>query len=413
MEIIEGEINPKAIKDMFNYARKEVTKGKKVIIFYDEFESIAERDKNNRWIISSLKTELDGNGSNKDIYILATTNYLSEIEPALKRGGRLSFEIEFNMPNYDQRLAIINTLIDSDTVGFKINDDLRKYVASKTSGYTPADLVDFLGRAYAAELERTNNRKISKESVDRALKVFKPTVKKTVSYFKEPSVDFKDLITVTYEKHITILDALFSLEEGANILLYGPHGTGKTTLVEAFAKKNNYNYIFISGSELENKFVGETVNRLKKVLKMAEASAPCIVVLDEVEGLLGSYGYYKMDQINFFLSHLSKPKEGVYIVGTTNNPGLMSRTLTRFPYKGFMPLPSREFIEEYARRNEVEIDYVEGMSVRDVERIAELQKLAKKLGRKANMSVSTENNYAQVAWDEIREEIGDIFTDIA
>lgn len=412
VEIIEGERTPKAIKDMFEYARKRTRLGKEIIIIYDEFETIASRDNTgNREVVSVLKTEFDGNGSNDGIYILATTNYMSEIDPALKRGGRLSFEIEFNLPDLNQRYEIINSVCS--TVGYTVKDELRKYIAERTSGYTPADLIDFLGRAYSIELRRTGNKEVSKESTDLAISLFTPTVKKTITYFKEPSVDFNDLILTGYEHHVEILDALFSLEEGANILLYGPHGTGKTTLTEAFAKKNKFNYIFISGSELENKFVGETTERLKKVLKTAELSKPCIVVFDEIEGLLGSYGSYKRDQINYFLSYLSKSKENVYIVGTTNNPELLGRTITRFPYKGFVPLPSKEFIREYAKRKGVEIEYREDMSIRDVEKLVKNMLIAKKLGKEYRRSLlSLENEYSQKAWDEVRMEIGDIFTDI-
>ena len=76
-------------------------------------------------------------------------------------------------------------------------------------------------------------------------------------------------------------------EIGANIpkgaLLVGPPGTGKTLLAKAVAGESKVPFFSISGSEFVEMFVGMGAARVRDLFKQAEAKAPCIVFIDEID----------------------------------------------------------------------------------------------------------------------------------
>ncbi|MFZ2773053.1 MAG: ATP-dependent metallopeptidase FtsH/Yme1/Tma family protein [Trichococcus flocculiformis] len=67
------------------------------------------------------------------------------------------------------------------------------------------------------------------------------------------------------------------------ILLVGPPGTGKTLLVKAVAGEAKVPFFSISGSEFMEMFVGVGAARVRDLFNQAQAKAPCIVFIDEID----------------------------------------------------------------------------------------------------------------------------------
>ncbi|XP_048471981.1 spermatogenesis-associated protein 5-like protein 1 [Rhincodon typus] len=72
------------------------------------------------------------------------------------------------------------------------------------------------------------------------------------------------------------------------ILLYGPPGCAKTTLVKAAASSCRCPFLSISGADLFSPFVGDSEKILAQVFQQARAVAPSILFLDEIDSILGS-----------------------------------------------------------------------------------------------------------------------------
>ncbi|MGA2024015.1 MAG: AAA family ATPase [Steroidobacteraceae bacterium] len=69
------------------------------------------------------------------------------------------------------------------------------------------------------------------------------------------------------------------------VLLVGPPGTGKTLLAKALAGESEANFISVDGSYFTATFYGAGVNKVKELFKLARKSAPCVLFIDEVDGI--------------------------------------------------------------------------------------------------------------------------------
>ncbi len=69
------------------------------------------------------------------------------------------------------------------------------------------------------------------------------------------------------------------------VLLVGPPGTGKTLLAKALAGESRANFIAVDGSYFTASFYGAGVNKVKALFKLARRHAPCVLFIDEVDGI--------------------------------------------------------------------------------------------------------------------------------
>nr|XP_029505680.1 spermatogenesis-associated protein 5-like protein 1 [Oncorhynchus nerka] len=78
------------------------------------------------------------------------------------------------------------------------------------------------------------------------------------------------------------------LSRPRGVLLYGPPGCAKTTLVRAAATSSHCSFLSVSGADLYSPYVGDSEKALAQLFRQARACAPSILFLDEVDSLIGS-----------------------------------------------------------------------------------------------------------------------------
>ncbi|MGM9484055.1 AAA family ATPase [Roseateles sp. NT4] len=69
------------------------------------------------------------------------------------------------------------------------------------------------------------------------------------------------------------------------VLLDGPPGTGKTLLAKALAGECGASFISVDGSYFSSMFYGAGIGKVKELFKKARESAPCIIFIDEIDGI--------------------------------------------------------------------------------------------------------------------------------
>jgi len=122
------------------------------------------------------------------------------------------------------------------------------------------------------------------------------------------------------------------------VLLVGPPGTGKTLLARAVAGEAHVPFFSMSGSEFVEMFVGVGAARIRDLFQQAEAKAPCIVFIDELDALgkvrvqspLGSHEE-REQTLNQLLAEMDgfDSRKGVIIMGATNRPEVLDPALLR------------------------------------------------------------------------------------
>lgn len=149
VELLVG-VGASRVRELFEKARSL----KPAIIFIDEIDSIARtRSSNNSMgggndereqTLNQILTEMDGFQADTGIVVIAATNRIDILDPAIKRPGRFDRQITINNPNLRERLAILK--VHARGKKFKPGLSLNQ-VALRTIGFSGADLANLLNEA--------------------------------------------------------------------------------------------------------------------------------------------------------------------------------------------------------------------------------------------------------------------------
>ncbi len=120
-------------------------------------------------------------------------------------------------------------------------------------------------------------------------------------------------------------------------LLVGPPGTGKTLLAKAVAGEANVPFFSLSGSEFVEMFVGVGASRVRDLFKQANAKAPCIIFIDEVDAIGKSRDNQmatndeREQTLNQLLSEMDgfDTSKGLVVLAATNRPEILDKALLR------------------------------------------------------------------------------------
>ena len=156
------------VRDLFEEAKKNAPS----IIFIDEIDAVARRrgtgmgggHDEREQTLNQMLVEMDGFGANEGIIVMAATNRVDILDPAILRPGRFDRRIHVSRPDMKGRREILDVHAKNKPLGDDVDLD---NVAQTTAGFTGADLENLLNEAaiYAAKKDR---KYIMQEDINRS-----------------------------------------------------------------------------------------------------------------------------------------------------------------------------------------------------------------------------------------------------
>lgn len=361
MDMYYGQSEAK-LREKFESAMEE----RPSIIFIDEIDSIAPKREDvsgevERRVVAQLLTLMDGLTRRERVVVIAATNRVDAIDPALRRPGRFDREIEIGVPDKLGRRNILE--IHTRHIPGREDIDLD-FLAEHTHGFVGADLSSLVQEAamralrrFIAENQIDLNRTIpidllhslivTKEDFTYSLRDVEPSALREV-LIDTPDVKWEQIggLEATKKRlrqavewpvnHAESFENL-GIRPPRGILLYGPPGTGKTLLAMAVSSQAGANFISIKGPEVISKWVGDSEKAIRNIFKKARQAAPSIIFLDEIDAIaavrsLNSSGS-RIDErlVNQLLTSIDglESNDGVVIMASTNRPELVDPALLR------------------------------------------------------------------------------------
>ena len=156
------------VRDLFEEGKKHAP----CIIFIDEIDAVARRrgtgmgggHDEREQTLNQLLVEMDGFGVNEGIIVMAATNRVDILDPAILRPGRFDRKVGVGTPDVKGREEILIVHSKEKPLGEDV--DLKR-VAQTTAGFTGADLENLMNEA-AINAARDNRKFISQADINKA-----------------------------------------------------------------------------------------------------------------------------------------------------------------------------------------------------------------------------------------------------
>lgn len=298
-----------------------------VIIFIDEIDAICgKRDSHGSSnsnqletrIIAQLLTLLEETRA----VVIAATNRPNALDPALRRPGRFDREIEIPLPSASDRSEILFNLLSKVKLdeqsfyasGILSEPDLRtavsEYFSRSTQSWSGADLTALVRESCLISMRRHVNQTVGAdrklegvlefEDMESALLKIKPTSQRGWT-MEVPKTTWNDIggLEEVKEKMKMLVEwpvihgkafERLGLEIPKGVLLHGPPGCAKTTLVRAVANACQASFVCLSGADVYSPLLGEAERKIRDIFKKARSARPSIIFFDEIDAMVCKRG---------------------------------------------------------------------------------------------------------------------------
>ncbi|XP_012931346.1 spermatogenesis-associated protein 5 isoform X5 [Heterocephalus glaber] len=336
------------------------------IIFIDELDALCPKREGaqnevEKRVVASLLTLMDGFGSEASegrVLVLGATNRPQALDAALRRPGRFDKEIEIGVPNAQDRLDILQKLLQR--VPHSLTKTELLQLANSAHGYVGADLKALCNEAGLCALRRVLRKqpnlpdgkvaglvKITLNDFLQGMNGIRPSAMREVA-IDVPNVSWSDIGGLENIK-LKLKQAVewplkhpesfirMGIQPPKGVLLYGPPGCSKTMIAKALANESGLNFLSIKGPELMNKYVGESERAVREIFRKARAVAPSIIFFDELDALAvergsspgaGNVADRVLAQLLTEMDGIEQLKD-VTILAATNRPDRIDKALMR------------------------------------------------------------------------------------
>ena len=315
------------------------------LLFFDEFDSVAQRrdntpDQESRRTVNQLLTSLEAYRDERELLVMAATNSIEHLDPAVIRPGRFDRHIRIDLPDAAARRAIFVAELDERPAARLI--DLESLV-TRTEGMTPAAIAKIVDTA-ALEVFRKATQtgeqlELDTEHLLAAVERYGGQDRPTVEHWSWDSLILADEIKAQLQQLQSVIEdpesaKRFGIDPPTGLLLAGPPGTGKTTVAKVLAAQARASFYPISGADVISKWVGDSERNIRQLFERARENRPSIVFIDEIDAIAGRRG----ESLGVHDSHVNQllaeidglaGQRGVFVVGATNRPDQLDPALLR------------------------------------------------------------------------------------
>ncbi|WCJ41479.1 hypothetical protein M5689_022347 [Euphorbia peplus] len=409
----------KILREAFSDAASHALTGKPSVIFIDEIDALCPQRNSRREqdvrLASQLFILMDANRncgtSSAQVAVVASTNRVDAIDPALRRSGRFDAEIEVSVPTEDDRFQILK--LYTKNLPMEPNVDL-KGIAASCNGYVGADLEALCREATmcAVKASEANGNVgtlcVTMEHWKVARTVVGPSITRGVTV-EVPKVSWEDIggLKALKKKLQQAIEwpikhsAAFSrmgISPIRGVLLHGPPGCSKTTLAKAAANAAQASFFSLSGAELYSMYVGEGEALLRNTFQRARLAAPSIIFFDEADVVAAKRGGSSSNSstvgerlLSTLLTEMDglEQAKGILVLAATNRPHAIDAALMRpgrFDMVLYVPPPDlearREILCVHTRNMKIDNDVNLRSIAEDTELFtgAELEGLCREAG---------------------------------
>jgi len=393
------------LREIFEQAKKNAP----AIIFIDEIDAIApKRDEVvgevERRVVAQLLTLMDGLESRGDVIVIAATNRINAVDPALRRPGRFDREIEVPLPDKQGRLEILQI----HTRGVPLADDVDlEKLAEITHGYTGADLAALVKEAALHALRRylpqidlesgvipaevLEKIEVRMEDFLAAYREIVPSGLREI-YVEIPEVkwssiggleEVKEELRQIVEWPLKYPDVFrrMGIKPPRGVLLFGPPGCGKTLLAKAVATESGANFIAVRGPEILSKWVGESEKAIREIFRKARQYAPAVVFFDEIDSIAPMRGLWHDSGVTErIVSQLLTEMDGiqgldnVVVIAATNRPDILDPAILRpgrFEKLIYVPPPDLKARLDILRIHTAHMPLAEDVDLTEIAKLTE------------------------------------------
>ena len=315
------------------------------LLFFDEFDSVAQRrdntpDQESRRTVNQLLTSLEAYRDERELLVMAATNSIEHLDPAVIRPGRFDRHIRIDLPDAEARRAIFEAELDDRPAVDTIDLDT---LVTRTEGMTPAAIAKIVDTAalevFREATEAGEQLELDTQHLVSAIERHGGQDRPTVEHWTWDSLILADEIKAQLQQLQAVIEEpesakRFGVEPPTGLLLAGPPGTGKTTVAKVLAAQARASFYPISGADVISKWVGDSERNIRQLFERARENRPSIVFIDEIDAIAGRRG----DSLGVHDSHVNQllaeidgvaGQRGVFVVGATNRPDQLDPALLR------------------------------------------------------------------------------------
>ena len=332
------------------------------IVFIDEIDAVAPKrslvagDVEKR-VVAQLLALMDGMNTQSQVVVIGATNMPEMLDPALRRPGRFDREIYIGPPDSVGRHEILR--IHARNMPLDSSVDLG-LLGSLTAGFVGADLEILCKEAGMSALRRVRaagqGRPVAVEMNDflASMGTVQPAAARGLR-FERSSTRLSDVAGMQSTKdrlRFVVENAMKiqgDLPEVRTVLLHGPSGNGKSTVVKALAGEFGLKFLEVTPAQILSGFPEKAV---EDVFTASRRNVPCLVSFNRIDALTSARegGQSLQAQIEHELETSSKVPGFLFVATSAAGKDLPGLPASTFDLELEVPAPDLDTRKELVRK---------------------------------------------------------------